>query len=454
MGDTNQTEGQQSAGAYAKALKNVQDTISTADSLRGFFMQARSDVKDYLNWKTQLNNLLEDLGEWAPVVYRPDGWWLPILRAEPFENYLREQQGILSPAPDCRARVGWAKLLHVLGLRPTDTRTLDWKSTRKSSFDPTAPDAIRLEVEGRVLCHIVNLFQLYGEENNDSRKNQRAELIEFHLSFGTFSIKRGGSSGRFLVTFDEKSQKALGEQVLPFQWLGMRDGKGILRRRGRHSACEQGTAFVTYELALAYGISKAQLALSLDGHRRPRKDRARDLIRAIEAVDSAEKSGKKDFLLITKQWVDDAQRIWRRVTVNPDVDGKADTRLINFLVEGVCSSPEVRAPIPATITKFVEGFCMTDGRALELYWDSRARSNSYGLWYLVLHKRKRELLSHLKGAWEGEWNAELAEMVDDGSSLAEVLDLPQEIVNAPIIFLPLTEGHPLWDSKARCHVDI
>lgn len=61
--------------SYSDAVKTVQDTITTMDSLRGLFLQVHSDVKEYLEWKTRLNGVLQDLGEWAPMVYRPGGQW-------------------------------------------------------------------------------------------------------------------------------------------------------------------------------------------------------------------------------------------------------------------------------------------------------------------------------------------------------------------------------------------
>jgi len=444
--------------SYSDALKNVQDTIATADSLRGLFSQIRSDVKEYLEWKNRLDGLLKDLGDWAPMVYRPGGqWWLPVLRTGPFEEYLSSRDGILSPAPDCQARVGWAKLLHALGLRPTDTNTLDWKSTRNTSFDPTAPDAIRLETEGRVLCHIINLFKLYGADTNIAQPADKMPTT-FKLQFGHLTISEPSTtSGTRSVTFEEISHRALGTPTTPFK---VATSLGIPKSYGKF---DDGTAYALYEQALGYGISATQAALSVgvDHHKRPRKDRAADLIKSIKLITQME----RDPVLITTRWINDVSRIWRRVTLDPSSqkkDNKPDTRLVDFLIEKV-SSTEILTTIKRATgandediideaTSAIKRCCMVHG-GFVVHWTTRFKSKTHleNVLPVILKGGLPTLLANLQGAWEGSWNRELGEMVNEGS-LEELLKLPRRLVNQNILIMGFAEGHQFWDNNQHCYV--
>ena len=444
--------------SYSEALKNVQDTIATADSLRGLFSQIRSDVKEYLEWKTRLDGLLQDLGEWAPMVYRPGGqWWLPVLRAPPFEEYLSDHNGVVSPAPDCQARVGWAKLLHALGLRPTDTKTLDWKSTRSTSFDPTAPDAIRLEMEGRVLCHMVNLFKIYDEDTNaravhrGGKRGRPAATLE--LQFGRLTIAEPAMMEEIVdLTFEEVSHRALHKRTAPFKVHAM--------HADLCGEFDAGTAYASYELALRYGISatKAALSVSNDYHQRARKDRAADLLASMGFIEQL----KGQPVLITKRWIEDVCRIWRRVTVNPGENGDEDTRLVDLLVQGM-SSPEIMARIRkesgaedrfiiGAINKDIKLCCMVNGD-LAIYWTLRSKSKTSldECMPWILEEQLPSLLAGVKGAWAGSWNRELGEMVDEGT-LERLLNLPHTLANKGILIMMYAEGHELWDANPRCYV--
>ena len=93
--------------AVGKVNSDIQATISSANSLLGLYKEIEGEVAGYHDWKQRVNNLLADLGEWAPMAFRNNRWWLPVLRTNQFESHLAANEGVLTPhAADCDASIG------------------------------------------------------------------------------------------------------------------------------------------------------------------------------------------------------------------------------------------------------------------------------------------------------------------------------------------------------------
>ncbi|KAB5582325.1 hypothetical protein GE09DRAFT_1049357 [Coniochaeta sp. 2T2.1] len=464
MADSSQATESPNTDAYAKALKNIQETTTTATGLLGLYQQFRGEFGNYHAWSKQIEDLKEDLGEWALMVYRPDkSWWLPVLRTEPFEEYLADalgscEEGALKPAGDCKTSVGCAKLLHALALRPTDTPPLEWRRMGRT-FDATYPHAVRLEVESRVLCHIVNLFKIYDHASNTFRSTTIGKYgaSEFRLSFGAVTVKRGISG--FLASFRESSHAALSRKAYPFDCRPPNTCQYWARKVEKWG---YGTAYMSNRMALEYGISPTRAALSADAdhHKKTRKECAEKLIHSgYDVLESEE-----HLYLLTRRWINDVVRIWRRVTVNPDGQDKPDPRLIDILIKEMCSSAHTRelswvrttfddAEALSYITEAVKTVCMFDG-CFEVEWSLLSLSYSdEDRAIMNVQEFIPDVLPSLKGAFEGEWNVQLGEMIGDRAhTLARVLGLPRAIVNAPTLLMELSEGHELWDTNVLCYV--
>lgn len=245
------SEETQNTSAVGKVNSDIQATISSANSLLGLYKEIEGEVAGYHDWKQRVNNLLADLGEWAPMVFRKNSWWLPVLRTDQFESHLAANEGVLTPhAADCDASIGWAKLLYALGLHP-HSDIINWKSTQEE-FDPTSPGAIRLQVDGPVLCHIINLYKIYSWRSNYLRVYFEALPLQFTLSFGRLDITdRGGS---IVVVFGDGSQDELRQVKVPFQY------EIPAHCEWRRKIAEQ-LSFTLYQLALQYGISNTRATL-------------------------------------------------------------------------------------------------------------------------------------------------------------------------------------------------
>lgn len=101
------------------------------------------------------------LGPWTELAYY-DGksTKLPVLNTKKFQDYMVETDGRFRPEKSCTAHAEWAQFVNALGIRPNlepEQNVLSWKSPPPKSDRPTSHDQ-SLEIDGEVLCHIVNLF--------------------------------------------------------------------------------------------------------------------------------------------------------------------------------------------------------------------------------------------------------------------------------------------------------
>lgn len=218
----------------------------------------------------------------------------------------------MSPRGSCGASVGWAKLLYALDLHP-NSKALHWKSTQRTKFDPTAPGAIRLEVDGPVLCHIINLYRIYDQHSNRSTTASGPPKVPFELSSGRLEIQQAGdSSAPLLLEFKEGSQEELGKTRVPFHYTESQFRRWTVK-------IYEGTAYTSYQLALRYGISNTRAALSVEGdhYEKSRKERGKRLISSMNIV----LGSSQELLLVTERWIDHATRIRRRVTADPRSEG-------------------------------------------------------------------------------------------------------------------------------------
>jgi hypothetical protein len=110
----------------------------------------------YLNYEKK-KELREKLGDWKDILFDAnDKLNIPILPEQPFEKFLKKRNFSLSPAGARKGNWGWALLLHALNITP-DSGILERRFPFEG-FISASRNVIEAEVDGKVICHIVNLY--------------------------------------------------------------------------------------------------------------------------------------------------------------------------------------------------------------------------------------------------------------------------------------------------------
>ncbi|KAL7928740.1 hypothetical protein V8C35DRAFT_317413 [Trichoderma chlorosporum] len=460
MSDQSSPDG---VGRFAGDAKDVASAgatwVSLTDQVIGDVRSMSILAAERIKRERQLK---ADLGEWIEMVKRDGRWYLPVLRMGGFRKHLEEKDGCFTPCETCHATYGWAKMLHALDISPSSS-ILEWNDT-PAGYDPLTQGPISLQVDGSVLCDIINIYQLYS----GMRRTGDGLYI---FPFGTLRVRRRGSDSTseegslfdvdsqygtdpgFDCDFKAYSSEALSSPRTPFCHEAMHI---------RPELClEEGTVYISYRNALEYGISdtRAALGIAQDHQNEPRKARAWALINAMQILRS-----KDQLFLVTDLWVNNATHIKKRITVNPSIENGADLRFCNWLTERLNESGVFRDTVNRHIGNFspqlqddivtgiVKAACLAEENdTFEFCLHDPDRSSRY---YDVLIKSiNKELpsilrrLGHPEQPW-GQWFEELVEMKEE---LATVLRMPQYMEGRPVLRLKFTDKHMLWHTE-NCYI--
>ncbi|KAJ2986838.1 hypothetical protein NUW58_g4842 [Xylaria curta] len=210
---------------YSEAIGNGHQTVNLVSAFVGLVGQPLSSA-----WARRQAHaaLRKSLGEWAKEAFDTDNHCQqPVLREEPFVTHLIENRAAFHPSGSCKATFAWAKLLYSLDIRP-GSNIIEWQPLATDA-DPNEPGTIELELEGPVLCHIVNLYQKYDCPNGVSLQGLYDRGVMWRFSFGAFSIypRHHGAEDNctagltsepksWTATFRPHSNKTLSETREPF----------------------------------------------------------------------------------------------------------------------------------------------------------------------------------------------------------------------------------------------
>lgn len=150
-----QTTPSAGSAAYSDAIDNADKTINFLQSLDNFLGKPFSKR---VTSNTRNSRLKRELGQWYDFLYEKDRdvYHNPMLSAVKFREYMMECHGAFRPVGKCLATAPWALLLHGLGITPKKNNILSRKVIHTTPRDIE----IMLEVEGEVICHMINLLSL------------------------------------------------------------------------------------------------------------------------------------------------------------------------------------------------------------------------------------------------------------------------------------------------------
>jgi len=161
-----------------------------------------------------LQELKDGLGEWeAEAKAEKHRWRQPFLGKDAYEKHFLKNDGVLEPSGKTTASFGWAQLLFALNIRPK-AGIISWR-TLPRGVKPEKTGTVSLGVDGAILCHIINFYQLYrsGSRNSDT----------FRFPFGDLTLE---NDAKHIYAFTGRSDTDFSSKKLPFQY-SMQDLGGL-----------------------------------------------------------------------------------------------------------------------------------------------------------------------------------------------------------------------------------
>jgi hypothetical protein len=302
--ETDFSHAQEGLATTSEAVATTSQTFSLIQNVDQFF---GSPISTTVAAKRRKKDKRVFLGEWHDFLYdsKVDLYYTPVLEKERFWQYLTRSQGILRPEGECVATSAWAKLLYGLGITPE--KKLLSKTLDTSNHGENHNMEIKLELDGEILCHIINLYQLSRDERMIETSVAR-NMEEWSTAFGHFELIKDPNSGKVVkVNYRRANDRSLKAVKRPFQnfsqWC-------------EHSIVNPDRVIPMYELSLNLGTSDSTIAW-------PDKtatltDRIKAILPNMRFLDFGHVTA--NLVLITLSWLEEPDKIFRRVTLNGGSD--------------------------------------------------------------------------------------------------------------------------------------
>jgi hypothetical protein len=153
--------------------------------------------------------------------------------------------------------------------------------------------------------------------------------------------------------------------------------------------------------------------------------------------------------LVTRSWIEEASRIKRRVTTN----GGNDRSLVQYVIKSLAKRPEFVARMDESIEggalswediieSDLERKCMFQGETFHFYWSAHFSSERSDYFEHLISRELPSILRQLELAPEASWKRTLSEIVPE---VIELLYMPHEAQNCPVLTLELASDHHLWN---------
>ncbi|KAI0811551.1 hypothetical protein GGR55DRAFT_695130 [Xylaria sp. FL0064] len=408
------------ANGYGEAIGNGHQTVNLASAVLELVHQPLTSFWANRNARAALR---KSLGEWAEEAFDTnDQCQQPILREDPFVTHLIDNKAAFHPSGTCSATFAWAKLLYALDIRPGN-KIIEWRPLGTDA-DPYKSGTVELALEGPVLCHIVNLYQIYNCPYGVDLEGLHKYGATWRFPFGALTVRPEHNS--------REGNNALGMILEPRSWMA------TFKPHSNNELSASRRPFMTN--------FKEQLEWSGGPLPFEPNSVAINLCKCFEALRL-----KKPYL-VTPSWIKQANRIKRRVTTNGGTDdGLAEDVVQLFSPAAVEEITQYLKPNPMFHGKVEwENHVQDVVRKLFFYQNDTFQflwpvENVSGYTSHVDQIVIEELPSALKSLGESSprtWLTSLSEMVP---AVMEILH-HREIKDYPVLVLQLSSDHPLWRS--------
>ncbi|KAN0093634.1 hypothetical protein V8E51_016818 [Hyaloscypha variabilis] len=447
-----------SGSEVSKVESDVSQTISLADSI--VTLVREPVVLLYENY-TKAQELKRNLGPWHGQAIDSHGQCrIPVLRLKEFEDYLVKTDGVLSPrvkqsdllSPSTQspsqkennrkswglpwpspktsprpentpaAKACWAYLLLALGIRP-DMDVVCWRPS-SDGFISTQNGGIEMEVDGSVLCHIMNLYGISLDLDSWVRRKPEQiprytdqELCKF--PFGRLGWKK--MDGQTHAHFEPGLEKELNTEKFPFATL--------------IDHLEANTLVATYFTALIHGVSDPGLQLA--DPRAPLKERIERLLTCLQILEDRP-------LIISYKWFEEAARVKRRVLAQGGSDHSFFEDICKTIDQKLSGERESsRAAMKDTVRE-----CFLLDEEIFTFWasarqPSRSHSSRRPVSFVDL---TRETLDSYEQQPSDSWKHDLYDMREDVIKIF-IYARNKIYLNRNTWLLEFTSGCPLWHER-------
>ncbi|KAI1737759.1 hypothetical protein F4680DRAFT_427824 [Xylaria scruposa] len=440
-----------STNGYGEVIGNGHQTVDLVSSI---FQLVGSPLNAALTRRNAHIALRKGLGEWAGEAFdKNNHCQQPLLREDAFVIHLIENQATFHPRGSCNATFAWAKLLYSLDIRPGNN-IIEWQPLGTDA-DPSKSGTIELALEGPVLCHIVNLYQIYDDPYGASLEYLHNKGVTWKFPFGALNI-HPEDNGRqdsnavetWAATFKPYSGEALSAPRQPFLTTLILD----VDWSGRPLAFQADSIAIKYVSTAKHSMCSDGV-LGLPDPMDTIQTRCISLYKCFETLRSP--SAKP--YLITPSWIEQANRIKRRMTTNGGVDDGLADYMVDFLSETPDLVEEMigimnwgnKGPTntdwDAAVRRAVRELAFYENDTFSFYWGSRDVSHQHSVLDVVIRELPKALNS-LSQRSSKTWLRPLSGMV---SEVMKIL-IYREIEFCPVLVLGLTSDHPLW--RSTCYI--
>ncbi|OAQ63060.1 PFS domain-containing protein [Pochonia chlamydosporia 170] len=434
------------------------------------------------------------LGEWAAEAMDSHGRWLqPILGTNALEEHLLREEGRPKPSRLCESSLAWAQLLYALNVRP-GMGVLAWKLPPKE-IDPSV-EAVRLQVDGPAMCHIVNLFRIYREPSpmdfspGGSIGSQYLTWAETtcDFPFGTIRVDLQAMHPELpdkvkTVAFEPGSLQDLEQQRLPFshksypcgyylQETHLKFKSSTLMPKYFDAVYSQGFVADTASIGPLPGpgsplLERAQYYLQstklLQPHLKCSPQCTKDCVAILDRHKCTRRckgrcSPEHTRLwsrprLVTHGWLRGIERIKRRVTTN----GGDDDALLSFFISSLEERPQFVQDVKQIFHKFgmfsnnwkseircvLEQRLMFTNQQIEIIWGLEVPSPQMLMedLDLITCEQLPGMLVDLAANRDGGWLHRLSSLTDELDAMMRNSDT---FSGVPVIVLELGPSHTFW----------
>jgi hypothetical protein len=350
--------GQLNLGENVQAASRAWDLLVKIFSpLCACFMQEQMSYRDR---RANASADASFYGAWDDVAaFDENRSRVPILAKDLFRLYMLEQDGHFKPNRQSKATAEWVNLVHALGIMPA-TKVLDSNKAERRVVDFRNPKEaelvlpktqIKMDLDGEVLCHIVNLFEdldlPWGQAKQiEKREDKGSAKTPFA------NITWNATKPRQPASYDLRGGEAISSDRCPFGQVGKLMRAGSCIRAYYYNAISDPSGCSDLDLkwpsadlslreriqSLKINLAKAMYRTSPDsiGYRlliRPYKSMHKPDLNNPDPPDHITKEAWKDLqgyiakcasgpqpLLLTYTWLESANRIRRRATSNGGYD--------------------------------------------------------------------------------------------------------------------------------------
>lgn len=448
-----QTQVQPSGSDVSKVESDIAQTISLAGTI---ITLIREPVALFYQSAAKAQELKRSLGYWKEEAIDERGQCrIPVLRLEVFEQYLVGIDGVIPSSlhlkPETisvggrefklswsgwKARVPkdmscpdllqagtacWAYLLFSLNIRPTMSVT-SWRPCIDGMIS-TQNGGIELEVDGSVLCHIINLYStpLYHRARYEGmsrfphtkRLPDRRQSMSCEFSFGELAWDSAGNQVH--AHFSPGLETEMLSEKQPFGYTS----KSLV----------PGTIMALYLTTLDHYVSDSRF--SLPSATSPLLERVDRLITCFQMLQLRQNPKHSQLLLISYDWFEEAARIKRRILARGGGDH-------SFFHDLVGNNQDTEGPIR-------DLFLLDNDSFTFIIPGSRHSSNDAEPFWI--RQCAEKTLSDYEMEPDGSWKRSLFEMRD---FVIKVLSIPRDVIIRPSMNVQLVEftgSCDLWDKK-------